>query len=42
MNSKKFLIVLGGLVAVVGQFLPNYYLALIGGALAVIVGLTLN
>jgi len=43
MNTKKLLVVLGGLVAVLGQFWGvNYYLPLIGGAVAVIVGLTLN
>ncbi len=42
---KKGVIVLGGVVAVVGQFYggpgmsPNLYLPLIGGAVAAIVGL---
>ena len=39
----KWLIVLGGIVAVVGQFWgDNYYLPLIGGAVAAIVGLLLQ
>jgi len=40
---KKGLIVLGGVVAVVGQFWgANYYLPLIGGAVAAIVGLLVD
>lgn len=36
----KWLIVLGGILAVIGQFWGiNYYLPLIGGAVAAIVGL---
>ncbi len=43
MNSKKLLVILGGLVAVVGQFWgANYYLPLIGGALAVVAGLLIK
>jgi hypothetical protein len=42
MNIKKLLIVLGGLMAIVGHFIDGYYLALIGGALAMIVAFTLN
>ncbi len=45
MNAKslKLLIVLGGLVSVIGQFWGNeYYLPLIGGAVAVIFGLLLK
>ena len=39
-SMQKWLIVLGGLVAVVGQFWgANFYLPLIGGAVAAIVGL---
>ncbi len=39
---KKWLIVLGGIVAVVVEFWPGYYLALIGGAVAAIIGLLLD
>ncbi len=40
MALKKWLIVLGGVVAVIGQFWgADYYLPLIGGAVAVIFGL---
>ncbi len=43
MNSKKLLVILGGLVAVVGQFWgANYYLPLIGGAVAVVAGLLIE
>ena len=39
----KWLIVLGGIVAIIGQFWgANYYLPLIGGAVAAIVGLLLK
>jgi len=39
-SSRKWLVLLGGVVAVIGQFLgANYYLPLIGGALAIIGGL---
>ena len=38
----KWLVILGGVIAVVGEFLPGYYLALIGGAVAAIVGLLLD
>ena len=36
---KKWAIVLGGVVAVVGQWVTGYYLALIGGAVAAVIGL---
>ena len=40
---QKWLVVLGGVVAVVGQFLGSeFYLPLIGGAVAAIVGLLLD
>lgn len=39
---QKWLVVLGGIVAVVGEFWTGYYLALIGGAVAAIVGLLLD
>lgn len=38
----KWLIILGGVIAVVGEFMSGYYLALIGGAVAAIVGLLLD
>ena len=39
----KWVIVIAGLVAVIGQFWGmNYYLPLIGGAVAAIVGLLLK
>jgi len=40
---KRGLIVLGGVVAVIGQFWgADFYLPLIGGAVAAIVGLLMN
>jgi len=43
MDTKKVLVVLGGLVAVVGQFWgAEYYLPLVGGAVAVIAGLLIK
>lgn len=40
---QKWLVVLGGVVAVVGQFWGSeFYLPLIGGAVAAIVGLLLD
>jgi len=42
-NTKKWLIVAGGVVAVVGQFWgTQYYLPLIGGAVAAVVALMPN
>ena len=43
MNTKKVVIVVAGLVAAVGQFWGvNYYLPLIGGAVAAVTGLMLE
>ncbi len=43
MKTKKVVVILAGLVAVVGQFWgANFYLPLIGGAVAAIVGFTLD
>ncbi len=40
---QKWLVILGGVVAVVGQFWGSeFYLPLIGGAVAAIVGLLLD
>ncbi|NCO11188.1 hypothetical protein GW924_01110 [Candidatus Pacearchaeota archaeon] len=33
---QSWLALIGGIVAVIGEFVPDYYLALIGGILAVI------
>ena len=42
-NNSKVLILIGGVVAIVGQFWgADYYLPLIGGAIAVIGGLLLK
>ncbi|MBA7597713.1 hypothetical protein ES703_04719 [subsurface metagenome] len=42
-QSSKLLIIIGGIVAIVGQFYgADYYLPLIGGAVAVIGGLLLK
>lgn len=47
-QSSKLLIIIGGIVAIVGQFwggpgmIPNWYLPLIGGAVAIIGGLLLK
>jgi len=42
-NNPKLLILLGGVVAIIGQFYgADYYLPLIGGAVAVIGGLLLK
>lgn len=35
----KWTAIAGGVIAVVGQFLPGYYLALIGGVVAVVGGI---
>jgi hypothetical protein len=40
--NPKLLIILGGIVAIVGQWVAGYYLPVIGGALAVIGGLLLK
>lgn len=43
MASSKLLIIIGGIIAIVGQFYgADYYLPLIGGAVAVIGGLLLK
>ena len=40
---QKWLVILGGVVAVIGQFWgTEFYLPLIGGAVAAIVGLLLD
>lgn len=40
MAYKKALVIVGGLLAIIGQFWGgNYYLPVIGGALAIIGGL---
>ena len=39
---QKWLIVLAGIVAIIGQWVTGYYLALIGGAVAAIIGLLLK
>jgi len=40
METNKVLVILGGALAVIGQFYgADYYLPLIGGALAIIGGL---
>ncbi len=36
---QTWLALIGGIVAVIGEFAPGYYLAAIGGVLAVIGGL---
>lgn len=42
-QSSKLLIIIGGIVAIVGQFYgADYYLPLIGGAVAIIGGLLLK
>lgn len=42
-SSSKLLIIIGGIVAIVGQFYgADYYLPLIGGAVAIIGGLLLK
>ena len=42
-SNPKLLIMLGGIVAIIGQFYgADYYLPLIGGAVAVIGGLLLK
>jgi len=42
-NNSKVIILIGGIVAIIGQFCgADYYLPLIGGAIAVIVGLLLK
>ncbi len=42
-NNSKVLILIGGVVAIVGQFWgADFYLPLIGGAIAVIGGLLLK
>ena len=48
MNGKKVAVLIGGVVAIVGQFWggpgmsPNIYLPLIGGAIALIAGLMIE
>lgn len=42
-NNSKLLIIIGGIVAIIGQFYgADYYLPLIGGAIAIIGGLLLK
>ena len=42
-SSSKLLIIIGGIIAIIGQFYgAEYYLPLIGGAVAVIGGLLLK
>ena len=42
-NNPKLIILIGGVVAIIGQFYgADYYLPLIGGAIAVIGGLLLK
>ena len=42
-SSSKLLIIIGGIIAIIGQFYgADYYLPLIGGAVAVIGGLLLK
>jgi len=42
-NNSKVIILIGGIVAIIGQFWgADYYLPLIGGAVAVIGGLLLK
>jgi len=42
-NNSKVIILIGGIVAIIGQFWgADYYLPLIGGAIAVIGGLLLK
>lgn len=36
MGWQSWLALIGGIVAVIGEFVPGYWLALIGGILAVI------
>ena len=41
--NPKLLIIIGGIIAIIGQFFgAEYYLPLIGGAIAVIGGLLLK
>ena len=43
MNGKKAAVLIGGVVAIVGQFWGmDYYLPLIGGAIALIAGLMIE
>lgn len=42
MDTKKVVIVIAGVVAAVGQFVSGYYLALIGGVVAALAGLSLK
>ena len=42
-SSSKLVIIIGGIIAIIGQFYgADYYLPLIGGAVAVIGGLLLK
>jgi len=38
MGWQTWLTIIGGIVAVIGQWVPDYYLAAIGGILAVVGG----
>ena len=39
---SKLLVIIGGIVAIIGQWVTGYYLPVIGGAIAVIGGLFLR
>ena len=39
MGGKAWLALIGGILALVGQWVPDYYLAAIGGVLAIIGGI---
>jgi len=39
MANPKLLIIIGGIIAIIGQWVTGYYLPVVGGAIAVIGGL---
>lgn len=42
MAWAKWAVIIGGVLAVIGEFVPGYYLALIGGVVALVGGIANN